>query len=79
MSTTSCVNLKVVPSDPLARHDDYTCAYGGVCSVPAGQGLLANDVSSAHLTLTIVGAPTASAGNVVVKPDGSFDWTPPSP
>lgn len=76
--TTSCVNIQVAAPDPLAVDDPYSCAFNLVCSVPAAQGVLANDVSSSSLSFTVVGAPTASAGTVVVNADGSFDWTPPS-
>lgn len=75
--TAACVNLRVGPPTVTAVDDTYSCAYGLNCSVPATQGLLGNDASSANLTLSIVGAPVPSAGSLAVSTDGSFEWVPP--
>lgn len=78
--TPSCVNIHVDNPGPSAVADTYTCAFNLVCSVTSAQGLMTNDASSVNLAFSVItGAPTASAGSVVVRGDGSFDWTPPSP
>lgn len=75
---TADVTLVVPAPAPVAEDDAYTCTFGQVCSVPAADGLLANDTSAASLPLTVIGTPTPSAGTLVVNGDGSFEWTPPT-
>lgn len=74
---TACVKIKIPPPTPVARDDSYVCAAGKTCSVAAADGILAND--TANGTLSIVGTPATTTGALTVNPDGSFDWTPPSP
>ena len=66
------------PGAPIARDDVYPCPFGLQCQIPLAQSILLNDESPNNLTLTIVGQPTPSEGNVTVNPDGSFKWDPPA-
>ena len=78
-NTTVCVRIKVVPpASSVAIDDTYMCYSGVVCIVPPGEGLLANDTVPILRNLTIISTTNATGGTVVINPDGSFTWTPPT-
>ncbi|KIZ01835.1 hypothetical protein MNEG_6122 [Monoraphidium neglectum] len=60
-----------------ATDDAYTCGYNGQLTTAAGS-LTGNDASSLAGALTIISNTQPSVGTVVVKPDGSFVYTPPA-
>jgi len=64
---------------PVAGDDDHTTDYGTDLNVP-GPGVLDNDSDPDLDPLTVVGHdnPSANGGTVVVNPDGSFSYSPPS-
>jgi uncharacterized repeat protein (TIGR01451 family) len=69
-----------VRTTPIARHDVYAAIGNVGISVPAGNGVLANDndPDGTTPTLTIVSPPTTSVGggNVALAGDGSFTYNP---
>jgi hypothetical protein len=64
------------PAPPVARADTYTTSRGTPLSVGDAAGALKNDTDSAggHLTASLVHGP--AHGTLVLRPDGSFRYTP---
>ena len=77
-------NTTLVPGSlivsPIAVNDAYTTIGNVGISVPAGQGVLANDLNpngSGTLTVTNAGSfTTANGGAVTLNGDGSFTYNP---
>lgn len=79
-SAASKVSIVVAPHaihGPSAKPDSYTDRSGGKLRIAATDGVLANDTaqpSQTGLHVRLVDAP--AHGNVTLKPDGSFTYTP---
>lgn len=64
---------------PLAVNDNYNAIGNVRISVPAAQGVLANDVAPSGGTLTAsAGTTSAHGGAVTLSADGSFTYNPPA-
>ena len=70
-TSTSTVTVTVAPR---AVDDTATALAGTPLDVPAGRGLLANDVGSRELTAALGTAP--AHGTVIVSRDGAFSYVP---
>lgn len=70
------VNLVINPQndDPVAIEDSYTIIKGSSNSVPAAQGVLANDIDPDGDPLTAVLVTNASEGILTLNNDGSFTY-----
>jgi len=66
---------------PLAFNDAYITPQGNTLNVPAGLGVLANDLDpeSDPLAAVLVDDVPAGLGTLVLSADGSFTYVPPSP
>ncbi|GAB4496707.1 MAG: hypothetical protein OHK0019_28930 [Saprospiraceae bacterium] len=67
-------------TSPLAFDDSYTCLGNVGITVPAANGLRANDFDDnlAGLTITAVtNAATAQGGSITIAADGGFSYNPP--
>ena len=67
-------------SSPLALPDAYTCTGNVGITVPAGNGLLANDFDDdmAGLTITAAAGATIQGGAFAIASDGGFSYQPPA-
>ena len=76
-SAQVAVQVQAVNDAPVAAPDVFD-ARGGEPLVVAAPGLLGNDtdVEGGRMTAALQTAPPASEGAVVVRPDGSFTFTP---
>ncbi|HEY5106982.1 MAG TPA: Ig-like domain-containing protein [Caulobacteraceae bacterium] len=70
------VTLTVNATAPTSNPDSYSDGVGHTLTVPAGSGLLANDVDNNGLALTAAVATGPAHGSVTVNPDGSFSYAP---
>ncbi|MHB0960242.1 MAG: PKD domain-containing protein [Pirellulaceae bacterium] len=79
-SPPAIVDLSVIVRNvaPTAVNDIYVHIDGGVLTVDAAHGVLANDMDPGTDTLTAIEYSTPSTGTLVGNPDGSFSYTPPS-
>jgi len=76
-SSTSAF-IVVHPPEPIAVADSFTTAINTVLVVPAA-GVLANDSTPSQfrpLSASLVTAPPASAGTLVLDSNGAFSFTP---
>ena len=75
-SSGTASHTVVVPNTPpTARDDGYSATAGVTLSVPAGEGVLANDEDpDDSMTAELVSGP--SNGTVDLNSDGSFDYVP---
>jgi ELWxxDGT repeat protein/VCBS repeat-containing protein len=65
------------PNDaPVANANTYTVSRGGVLSVPATTGVLANDTDADGDTLTATVVTQPTNGTLTLNTDGSFTYTP---
>lgn len=67
-------------SSPLAMPDSYTCTGNVGITVPASNGVLANDFDDniAGLTITAAAGATNQGGLFALASDGSFSYQPPA-
>ena len=72
------VSLVVKNVAPTAFDDVYVHIDGGVLTVDAAHGVLANDTDPGTDTLTAIEYGNPSTGTLVGNPDGSFSFTPPT-
>jgi hypothetical protein len=75
---TSILSISIVlpAGSPVGMWDSYDLAPGGTLTVPAAQGVLANDVSPAGNPLEVsLFAGPFDGGSVTLNPDGSFTFT----
>ncbi|WP_406665700.1 Ig-like domain-containing protein [Gallaecimonas sp. GXIMD1310] len=76
-SSLAAFNITVVNVNdpPVAQNDSYSLAEGGILTVPAAQGVLANDSDPDNnsLTATLVSGP-AYASSFTLNADGSFSY-----
>lgn len=64
------------PNPPTAANDVYTCTFNATCSQGA-RAIFANDTSFNPPSISaITNGPPSVPGALVVRPDGSFDYTP---
>jgi uncharacterized repeat protein (TIGR01451 family) len=72
------VILAIAPVDdvPTAAPDAYQVARGRPLSVPAGSGLLGNDIDPDGDAISAVLLAGPANGTLVLNPDGSFLYTP---
>ena len=75
-STPATVSVAVVDPPPVGVADNYTTREGVVLTVPATQGVLANDTDSAGDTLTATLVTSVAHGTLVLSSNGSFTYTP---
>ena len=72
--TTATIDIIALP--PVASPDSYNLLENGILTVPANQGVLANDTDPGALTLTASLIIGPSHGALTLNPDGSFTYTP---
>ena len=75
-SVAATVTLAVVDPAPVGVADNYTARENVQLSVPAAQGVLANDIDSAGDALTATLMTTAAHGTLVLSSSGAFVYTP---
>ena len=78
LSNFATVAIAVVPDNwpPVAVDDDYTTSEDATLSIPAGEGVLANDDDPDGDDLTAVLAEDVEHGTLTLAADGSFTYTP---
>lgn len=76
-SSVATVSIFVDPPFPIVFDDFYSTPIDTLLRVAAGGGLLANDVANSG-TVSSFDSRSANGGTVMVNPNGSFDYTPPS-
>jgi RHS repeat-associated protein len=72
------LRITITPPRPGANNDSYTVQSGRELDVTATTGVLANDASPEDLPLTALIENDNALGTVVLHPDGSFSYVPPS-
>jgi trimeric autotransporter adhesin len=68
-----------VKATPIATNDAYTSLGNVGITVPAANGLLANDVSPDNTTITataVTNAATTDGGKITIQTNGAIDYTP---
>jgi len=77
-SNVATVSLQVHSGNiaPVARKDAYNVEVNGSLSIPAAEGVLANDTDADGDTLTALLVTNVSHGTLVLNGDGSFSYTP---
>jgi large repetitive protein len=70
------VTINPVNDLPTATSDSYSIAEDGILSVPALNGVLANDSDVDQDGLSVVSYTQAAHGVVAMSPDGTFSYTP---
>jgi trimeric autotransporter adhesin len=68
-----------VKATPIATNDAYTSLGNVGITVPAANGLLANDVSPDNTTITataVTDAATTDGGKITIQTNGAIDYTP---
>ena len=79
VSTTFDVIVKPINDPPVAVNDNYTVLGNTTLTVNAASGVLNNDSDVEGDTLTVTGVISGpTVGTVILNPDGSFDYTPPT-
>ena len=78
LSDTAVVTLTVTDQNeaPVAQNDSYTVPRDNVLVVPAVEGLLSNDSDPENSNLSLTGNSTPQHGQLALKSDGSFVYTP---
>jgi hypothetical protein len=74
--TVASITAPAGVSVPLVFADSYTVLDNGVLTVPAGSGVLANDLATVTGGLTAVLRQGPSHGTLTFRADGSFTYTP---
>jgi VCBS repeat-containing protein len=80
-STTATVTITVnaVNDPPVAQPDTFSTAEDTALAVAVGDGVLANDTDpDGATTLTAALIRNVANGSLTLRPDGSFNYTPPS-
>ena len=62
--------------NPVAKDDGYVVDAETLLSIPADQGVLANDTDADGSPLTAVLVAETAHGTLMLNPDGSFDYQP---
>jgi PKD repeat protein len=75
-NNTYTEKIWITPDTPTPMDDAYATMEAMPITV-AAPGLLANDFHPQGYAMTIANVSTPLAGNITVKPDGSFTYTPP--
>lgn len=73
---TVTITVNPVNDPPVAVNDTYSVVVDNVLTVPASQGVLANDFDVDGDPLTVVSNTNPTNGSLVLNADGSFTYTP---
>jgi hypothetical protein len=76
-SAPTIVQINVVHGRPLGRADSYTLVEDTVLEIDAPQGVLANDFDSVGHALVAILEEHPTDGEIVLRQDGGFRYTPP--
>lgn len=76
-TSVATVSIYVDPPFPIAFDDFYATPVNTLLRVPAGAGLLANDIAKDG-TITRFDSRSTQGGTVMVNANGSFDYQPPA-
>jgi VCBS repeat-containing protein len=74
--TTVTLTINAVNHAPVAAADSYTVAQDATLTVPADQGVLANDTDIDNDTLHAILVQQPANGSVTLNDDGSFTYVP---
>ncbi len=72
---TVTFDIRPVYDPPVAQRDEYKAVPSQTLTVAAAEGVLANDRNIDNAVMTAVLEQDVSNGTLVLRPDGSFDYT----
>ncbi len=75
-ATTVTITVNATNAPPVAVADSYNVGRNGVLTVPAANGVLANDTDADGDTLTAQLVSTTTNGTFTLNPNGSFVYMP---
>ncbi|MGI9240035.1 MAG: tandem-95 repeat protein, partial [Verrucomicrobiales bacterium] len=75
-NATVLINVSAVNDAPVANDDAYGVLAGATINIPAGEGVLNNDVDVDGTALTASLATTTANGELSFADDGSYTYTP---
>lgn len=73
---TTNVAIENINEQPIANDDTFAATEDQILTVPAGSGLLANDVEPDGQAMAILDYTLPSHGTLALNSDGAFNYTP---